>query len=156
LALNQKGIDQMNTNKQDAAPPSVADYFEQRLGAKLPPAHPGETELDREHPASPAHPDFHIETGCGEDCKEAIDTAAALITHLRSTDIAAMHDAIGDAIHLLALLRASIPDVVLIGKAHAALKYAHSREYDGGEPNKAVVADIRSVAAGIVNVYVYG
>lgn len=61
---------------QTEAPPTVAAYFLDQLGAPL------EVESDPSHPASPAHPEFTIETGCGEDCKHVIDDAAALIDHI--------------------------------------------------------------------------
>lgn len=62
--------------QQTEAPPTVAAYFLDQLGAPL------EVESDPSHPASPAHPEFTIETGCGEDCKQAIDNAAAIIDHI--------------------------------------------------------------------------
>lgn len=57
--------------------PTVAAYFRQRLGAEL--------EPDRARPdsvASPYHPDFTIETGCGTDCRAAIDAAGEILAHV--------------------------------------------------------------------------
>jgi len=59
--------------------PTVAAYFKQRLGADL---EPDESERDPSHPASPYHPDFHIDTGCGVECRAAIDAAAEMLVHL--------------------------------------------------------------------------
>jgi hypothetical protein len=58
--------------------PTVAEYFKQKLGAELEP----EAERDRTHPASPYHPAFHIDTGCGVECRAAIDAAAEILVHL--------------------------------------------------------------------------
>lgn len=60
-------------------PPTVAAYFEAKLGREfeLPEGY------DAKHVSSPTHPDFHIETGCGVECKAAIDAAAGLQAHVR-------------------------------------------------------------------------
>lgn len=58
--------------------PTVGAYFEQKLKAELEPVsdrEPGEVY-------SPYHPDFHIDTGCGVECRAAIDAAAAILSHL--------------------------------------------------------------------------
>jgi hypothetical protein len=139
----------MNTNNT-AAPPSVADYFEQRLGSKLPPAHPGETELDREHPASPAHPEFTIETGCGEDCKKVIDAAADVLKYLQFNELRwAANDA---AAVLFTLARDAIPSMNVLRAATAVLAVTHGE----AEPGEETIIDARFVAAEVVNVYVYG
>lgn len=62
-----------------AKPPSVATYFADQLGYSLPLADDDEGIK----PWSPAHADFHIETGCGIECKKAIDAAAELMRHVR-------------------------------------------------------------------------
>lgn len=59
--------------------PTVGEYFRQRLGAEL------ETVdlVDGEIPGySPYHPEFTIETGCGVECRAAIDAAAEILVHL--------------------------------------------------------------------------
>lgn len=56
--------------------PTVAEYFKQRLGAPL------EDEPEPAEVYSPSHPDFHIETGCGVECRAAIDAAAEILVHL--------------------------------------------------------------------------
>lgn len=143
----------MNTNNT-AAPPSVADYFEQRLGAKLPPAHPGETELDREHPASPAHPEFHIATGCGEDCKHVIDAAAPLISYLRGGNESEESDAIEGADMLLTYLRGAIDHPDLVARARVACRAVRFRSRTTNIDE--IISDVRLIAAEVVNVYVYG
>jgi len=74
----------MPKKKRAAAPapavPTVAAYFQQRLGAPL-----EETVdiVDGEIPGySPSHPEFTIETGCGCDCRAAIDASAEILQHL--------------------------------------------------------------------------
>lgn len=64
--------------KSAPAVPTVAAYFKQKLGEELEP----EAERDRTHPASPYHPGFHIDTGCGCECRAAIDAAAEILQHL--------------------------------------------------------------------------
>lgn len=66
------------------AVPTVAEYFRQRLGSELELAELGhDTSPEyRNHPASPYHPEFTIETGCGSDCRAAIDAAAEIMLHL--------------------------------------------------------------------------
>lgn len=61
-----------------AAPalPTVAAYFLSKLGAEL------ENPAEPDQPYSPSHPDFHIETGCGVECRAAIDAAAEILQHL--------------------------------------------------------------------------
>jgi hypothetical protein len=61
------------------AVPTVAAYFKQKLGSEL---ELDASERDPKHPASPYHPEFTIETGCGVECRAAIDTAAAVIDHV--------------------------------------------------------------------------
>lgn len=141
----------MITNKPVTAPPSVADYFEQKLGAKLP-AHPDDDDLDREHPASTAHPDFHIGTGCGRDCKSAIDAAAVLLTHLRATETADESAAIIAAAALLTFVRESIPAEELVRTAVDVLAVARS----DAEESEQTVHDIRHITAEVVNCYAYG
>lgn len=63
------------------SPPTVAAYFLARFGVHLETA----DESDPEHPNDPANPEFTIETGCGEDCRMAIDTAMDLINLVKST-----------------------------------------------------------------------
>lgn len=58
-------------------PPSVVEYFEDRLGEPWP------YPVNARNPDSPAHPDFHIETVCGRGCADAIDTAVEAIRHVR-------------------------------------------------------------------------
>lgn len=66
----------------EAPPPTVDEYFKLHFGVGL--------DLDDEARAepipvhSPAHPEFTIETGCGVDCKRAIDAAVALVAHVRA------------------------------------------------------------------------
>jgi hypothetical protein len=62
------------------SPPTVAAYFFAKFGEHL----ETNAESDPGHPASPAHPEFTIETGCGEDCRMAIDAAVALIDHIKT------------------------------------------------------------------------
>lgn len=56
--------------------PTIVEYFEDRLGVGWP--YPSDASL----PSSPAHPDFHIESGCGRDCANAIDAAVEAIRHV--------------------------------------------------------------------------
>jgi hypothetical protein len=56
--------------------PTVAAYFEQKLGAPLE-KNPKPAEV-----SSPSHPDFHIDTGCGAECRAAIDASAEILQHL--------------------------------------------------------------------------
>jgi hypothetical protein len=137
---------------KNVLPPSVADYFEQKLGAKLPPAHPGETELDREHPASPAHPEFHIETGCGEDCKLVIDTACELLAFLRAYPLINRAASRATAQELLDLLCDAIGDQYLIDRALAVIAVTYSE----AELTLKTVQDVHLIAAEVVNCYVYG
>lgn len=58
-------------------PPTVVEYFEDKLATGWP------YPCDASHPASPAHPDFHIESGCGRDCANAIDAAVEAIRHVK-------------------------------------------------------------------------
>lgn len=60
--------------------PTVAAYFAARLGDELETER--EQEPDKEY--SPYHPLFHIETGCGLSCRDAIDSAANLIRHQKA------------------------------------------------------------------------
>lgn len=62
------------------SPPTVAAYFLAKFGVHL------ETrdESDPKHPNDPAYPEFTIETGCGEDCRMAIDAAVALIDQIKT------------------------------------------------------------------------
>jgi hypothetical protein len=60
-----------------ALPPTVAAYFLEKLGAAL------EAKPEPGQPYSPSHPDFNIESGCGEDCKAAIDAAAGMLSRNR-------------------------------------------------------------------------
>lgn len=68
--------------------PTVAAYFENRLGMPLV-VMVGATEPT---PDSPAHPAFHIGTGCGVACKRAIDVAAELLELLEPDGIATPQD----------------------------------------------------------------
>jgi hypothetical protein len=169
-ALAEKRVDERVTSSQGKLshsdfsiellnPPTVADYFAEKLGAPLPPAHPGETELDRKHPASPAHPDFHIQTGCGEVCKVAIDTAARLIENLQvlfadaparvhSPASAEAENAALD-LHTLVLEDMGIADPLLRVKVEAVLALTRA-------DTSALVEDVREITAGLVNCYVYG
>lgn len=70
----------MPHRKPAPAVPTVAAYFQQKLGAELEP----EGERDPSHPASPYHPGFHIDTGCGVECRAAIDASAEILQHLAS------------------------------------------------------------------------
>lgn len=58
-------------------PLTVVQYFVKELDSVWP------YPCNVKNPASPAHPDFHIETGCGSDCKDAIDAAAVTIKYIR-------------------------------------------------------------------------
>lgn len=60
--------------------PTVAAYFAARLGDELQTG--SEQQPEFEH--SPYHPSFHIDTGCGLSCRDAIDSAANLIRHQRA------------------------------------------------------------------------
>ncbi len=70
--------------KPGPAVPTVGEYFKQKLGAELELAELGHdvSAEYRKHPACPYHPDFHIDTGCGLDCRSAIDAAADMLRHL--------------------------------------------------------------------------
>ncbi len=68
--------------------PTVAAYFAARLGRSLIDPQ-SRTATAKRHPASPFHPNFHIGTGCGVDCKATIDAAEAFVVHVR--------EAFGDA-----------------------------------------------------------
>lgn len=63
--------------QQERRPPTVVEYFEDRLGIPWP------YPVNKKEPASPSHPDFHIETPCGRDCANAIDAAVEAIRHVR-------------------------------------------------------------------------
>lgn len=54
---------------------SVADYFHHKLDSPLEPKPPEPIPV-----YSPHHPEFHIMTGCGVECKRAIDAAHELIS----------------------------------------------------------------------------
>lgn len=58
--------------------PTVAAYFLAQLREELQPA--SERKPRAEH--SPYHPGFHIDTGCGTECRAAIDAAAEMLGHL--------------------------------------------------------------------------
>lgn len=60
------------------AVPTVAEYFQTKLRADLEHV----SERDPAHPASPYHPEFTIDTGCGSDCRAAIDAAAEILMHV--------------------------------------------------------------------------
>lgn len=141
----------MNTNKWVAAPPSVADYFEQKLGVKLPPAHPGETELDSEHPASPAHPEFHIHTPCGLDCKLVIDTAALILMNLADPRLVDHEAAVIHAAALLTFVRDAIPSEEVLSKARAVYEVARCESF----ASESTALDVQHIAAEVINVYVY-
>jgi hypothetical protein len=143
----------MKTITNQIRPPSVADYFEQRLGAKLPP-HPDDDDLDREHPASPAHPEFHIGTGCGEDCKHVIDAAAPLISYLRGGNESEESNAIEGADMLLTYLRGAFDDPDLVDRAHVACRAVRFRSRTTNIDE--IISDVRLIAAEVVNCYVYG
>lgn len=64
--------------KPGPAVPSVGVYFEMKLGAELEP----KAERDPKHPASPYHKDFHIDSGCGVECRAAIDASSEILSHL--------------------------------------------------------------------------
>jgi hypothetical protein len=64
--------------KPAPAVPTVGAYFEQKLREPLQPV--SEREPQYEH--SPYHPSFHIDTGCGCECRAAIDAAAEILQHL--------------------------------------------------------------------------
>jgi hypothetical protein len=64
--------------KRGPAVPTVGAYFEQKLKAELEPV----SEREPREPYSPYHPDFHIDTGCGVECRAAIDAAAEILQHL--------------------------------------------------------------------------
>ena len=66
------------TNEANADVPSVAAYFQQKLGEVL------EQDADPTNEADPSHPEFTIETGCGVECRAAIDAGAEVLNHLRS------------------------------------------------------------------------
>jgi hypothetical protein len=65
-------------------PPSVAAYFAAKLGRPLVDPQ-SRTAHDRKQPWSPFSPEFHIETGCGADCRAAIDMAAAFAALVRDS-----------------------------------------------------------------------
>lgn len=69
-----------STALRDDSPPTVAAYFELVLSRPL--ADP--QRRDPPHVANPSHPSFHIETGCGVECKAAIDACAAFVEHVRA------------------------------------------------------------------------
>lgn len=58
--------------------PTIAAYFTQKLGEEL----EAPAQRDPAHPASPYHPDFHIDTACGIECRAAIDASAEILQHL--------------------------------------------------------------------------
>lgn len=60
--------------------PSVASYFESRLGHPL--RDPQTSASSRKDTLT--DPDFLIDSGCGEDCAKAIDSGAALIAQIRA------------------------------------------------------------------------
>ena len=64
-----------------ATPPTVAQYFADQLGGPLILASGDDGTAEW----SPAHVDFHVGTGCGVECKRAIDAAAAFISQIRET-----------------------------------------------------------------------
>lgn len=70
----------MPHRKPAPAVPTVAAYFLQHLGEELQPA--SEREPKAEH--SPYHPSFHIDTGCGVECRAAIDAGAAMLSQIRT------------------------------------------------------------------------
>ena len=61
--------------------PTVADYFKQQLGEELEPDPP---HAPHDHENSPYHPEFTVETGCGEECKLAIDAGKQFLHHSQS------------------------------------------------------------------------
>lgn len=63
--------------KPEPTVPTVAEYFKRKLGAEL---DPGNTRPDSM--GSPYHSHFTIETGCGVECRAAIDAAAEILAHV--------------------------------------------------------------------------
>lgn len=58
--------------------PTVGAYFQQKLKADLQP----ESEREPDQPHSPYNAEFHIDTGCGVECRAAIDAAAEILAHV--------------------------------------------------------------------------
>lgn len=56
---------------------TVAEFFQRKLGEPL--EHPDHPHCPPDHPASPAHPEFTVETGCGEPCAAAIEAYARVL-----------------------------------------------------------------------------
>jgi hypothetical protein len=136
-----------------ALPPSVADYFEQKLSAKLPNPFTGGDTIDKTKESSPAHPDFHIHTGCGVDCKAAIDAAAMVLPYLQGEETPdAVSAALVGASALLLFVRGSIPSPELIKAAKNALAAVRL----DADLSDEMLSDVRHIAAEVVNCYVYG
>lgn len=138
------------------APPSVAEYFEQKLSAKLPNPFTGGDTVDKTNEASPAHPDFHIYTGCGIDCKAAIDAAASVLEYLRQDDFQADHEGASAALigvaALITFVRRSIPSDDLLVAVDNVLSVVRLDTEWSGE----TLSDVQRITAEIVNCYVYG
>lgn len=62
---------------EESRTPTVVEYFARELDAAWP------YPVNVKEPSSPAHPDFNIRSGCGIDCKDAIDAAADALKHVR-------------------------------------------------------------------------
>jgi hypothetical protein len=137
-----------------ALPPSVAAYFEQKLGAELPNPFTGGATTDKKHPASPAHPEFHIHTGCGIDCRAAIDAAALVLAYLRASEETpdTVSTALIGAAALLTFLDRSIPLVELKRAATQLLEAISGQAERRGD---GLLDVTRMIAAEIVNCYVY-